>query len=241
MPPSGGEYDPSVFASLAVSKEVKDLFLFITAHTPNAVELETRLKPFIPDYLPALGEIDPFLKIPRPDGRPDALGLSVLDEPTSKPAIPAVVKMEIAAREKRSVRATFVQSIDDALKRPALIERWVAEIDTLRKKRPPPTVHYSRPMPEVDALMQEWPADIEDALVKDGDMVPPAKIDLNVLEYAQMVCGVCDIPVQGNIIESLHLLFTLYAEFRSNQHFMRQGDDAHAATAGSAGGAAPAW
>lgn len=40
-----------------------------------------------------------------------------------------------------------------------------------------------------------------------------------------------DIPVhklqnQKPVIESLHVLFTLFSEFRSNQHFQQQNNDA---------------
>jgi intraflagellar transport protein 46 len=30
--------------------------------------LETKLKPFIPEYIPAIGEVDACLKMPKPDG-----------------------------------------------------------------------------------------------------------------------------------------------------------------------------
>jgi intraflagellar transport protein 46 len=36
------------------------------------------LKAFIPEYIPAIGEVDAFLKMPRPDGQPETLGLYVL-------------------------------------------------------------------------------------------------------------------------------------------------------------------
>ncbi|RTG84842.1 intraflagellar transport protein 46 [Schistosoma bovis] len=35
----------------------------IEGYTPQTIELETKLKPFIPDYIPAVGDIDAFLKI----------------------------------------------------------------------------------------------------------------------------------------------------------------------------------
>ena len=45
-------------------------------------------------------------------------------------------------------------------------------------------------------------------------------------DYARLVLAMCDIPVHkggnGNnksVIESLHVLFTLFVEFRNNQHF----------------------
>ena len=47
---------------------------------PEIFEIETELKPFIPEYIPAIGEVDAFIKIPRPDGEEEHLGLSVIDE-----------------------------------------------------------------------------------------------------------------------------------------------------------------
>ena len=37
-------------------------------YTPAMQEIDTRLKAFVPDYIPAIGEVDAFLKMPRPDG-----------------------------------------------------------------------------------------------------------------------------------------------------------------------------
>lgn len=39
------------------------------------------MKPFIPDYIPAVGEVDAQLKMPRPDGQTETLGIDILDEP----------------------------------------------------------------------------------------------------------------------------------------------------------------
>ena len=32
-------------------------------YTPQSIELDYKLKPFIPDYIPAVGDIDAFLKV----------------------------------------------------------------------------------------------------------------------------------------------------------------------------------
>lgn len=40
-------------------------------------QLPMRLMPFIPEYIPAIGGTDEFIKVPRPDGQPDYLGLKV--------------------------------------------------------------------------------------------------------------------------------------------------------------------
>lgn len=39
------------------------------------------MKAFIPEYIPAVGEVDAFLKMPIPDGKDETLGLAALDEP----------------------------------------------------------------------------------------------------------------------------------------------------------------
>ena len=32
-------------------------------YTPQAIDLDYKLKPFIPDFIPAVGDIDAFLKV----------------------------------------------------------------------------------------------------------------------------------------------------------------------------------
>jgi intraflagellar transport protein 46 len=39
------------------------------------MELEANLKAFIPEYIPAIGEPDAILKMPRPDGENENMGL----------------------------------------------------------------------------------------------------------------------------------------------------------------------
>jgi len=39
-------------------------------------------------------------------------------------------------------------------------------------------------------------------------------------EFAAVICAIMDIPVYDSIIPSLHVLFTLFSEFKTNQHFM---------------------
>lgn len=36
---------------------------FLFRYTPQTVELDYKLKPFIPDYIPAVGDIDAFIKV----------------------------------------------------------------------------------------------------------------------------------------------------------------------------------
>lgn len=39
------------------------------------------MKPFIPEYICAVGEVDAFLKMERADNKQESLGLVQLDEP----------------------------------------------------------------------------------------------------------------------------------------------------------------
>ena len=47
---------------------LEDLFQYVQRYKPQSINLETKLKPFIPDYFPSVGDVDEFLKVPRPDG-----------------------------------------------------------------------------------------------------------------------------------------------------------------------------
>ena len=56
---------------------LQELFKYIARYKPKTIELDSQLKPFLPDYLPAIGDLDPFLKVGRPDQERDILGLVV--------------------------------------------------------------------------------------------------------------------------------------------------------------------
>lgn len=66
---------------MPVSGEIKELFEYIQRFKPQRVDLETKIRPFVPDFVPAVGEVDAFLKMPKPDGTKEDLGIIVLDEP----------------------------------------------------------------------------------------------------------------------------------------------------------------
>lgn len=58
-----GGYNPDEYEDLPVSTEVQELFQYILQYKPEVLQLETPLKPFIPDYVPAIGDIDEFIKV----------------------------------------------------------------------------------------------------------------------------------------------------------------------------------
>lgn len=217
-PPVEGAYDEKDYAHLNVSQEVKELFQYIGRFKPQDIELETRLKCFIPEYIPAVGEIDAFIKIPRVDGEQDNLGLKVLDEPALIQSDATVLDLKLRAMSKKKHGKIVVRSIENAEKNPTEVDRWIRSISDLHRTKPPPQVHYSKSMPDIESLMQVWPEEFEELLNRIA--LPEVDTDMTLEEQARLVCAFLDIPIYKNISESLHVFFTLFMEFRNNQHFM---------------------
>lgn len=217
-----GGYNSADFEHLSVSSDIKELFQYIGRYTPQQVELDHKLKPFIPDFIPAVGDIDAFITIPRPDDKQDKLrlGLAFIDEPCAKQSDPTVLDLQIRAISKQThFRAMQVSSVEDAEKNPRAIESWVNSISELHRQKPPPSVHYAKNMPDIESLMQEWPEAFENLLANIN--LPSAELDCDLATYCDLICSILDIPVYGNRVHSLHLLFTLYAEFKNSQHFQK--------------------
>lgn len=188
------------------------------------MDIDTKLKPFVPEFLPAVGEVDAFLKIPRPDGKEEALGLERIDEPALNQSKRSYLDLLIREFYKGKVRSDNkeVHSIENPHKNPKLVNGWISDVEEIHKRRVAPSVFYSRKMPEINALMQPWDSDVEQAMskvrLKDSDL------PLQTTELAQIACNVFDIPVHDaadkkSLIESLHVLFSLYSAFAVNDHF----------------------
>lgn len=227
-----GAYNPADYDNLNVASDVKDLFKYIGRYKPLNIDLDARLRVFIPDLIPAVGEVDAFLKIPRPDGMNESMGLTVLDEPTLNQSKKS--KLDLQFREflkKSKTESTkVVHSIENAEKNPKEILAWISDVADIQKNKQPPSVSYSKQMPEIDNLMQVWPPEFEDAL--QSLKIPTEDFDVDLETYCRMACALLDIPVHNtannkNVVESLHVFFTLYSEFKANQHFrqMNQNQD----------------
>eukprot|EP00051_Salpingoeca_urceolata_P034170 m.23809 g.23809 ORF g.23809 m.23809 type:complete len:363 (+) comp7301_c0_seq1:251-1339(+) len=219
-----GGYDPAVYEDLQVSSEVKELFSWISRYTPQVHDLDTKLQPFIPDYIPAVGDIDAFIKIPRPDRKETELGLEVLDEPCAAQSDGTVLDLHLRTISKTAPsKGVAVKSVPDAENHTKAIESWVSSITELHRQKPPQNVHYSAPMPDIEDLMQEWPEQFEKILTATD--VPSAELDVTLKEYVEIACGMLDIPVHhgsAGHTQALHVLFSLFIEFKNSQHFKQQ-------------------
>lgn len=215
-PRPGAEIDSMVDAS----SELTELFGLVSSFQANIAELTVHWKPFLPPLVPAIGAIDAFIKVPRPDAELDEHGLVTLDEPSISQSNQQILRMEL--REQYGVASSgqgdaYIGSIEGAQKNQKELVSWLDSIEEIHRQRPPPSVMYSSKMPEFEALMEPWPDKFDDALK--ALLVPSSEMDLSFEDYARVVCSVLEIPVKGNIIESLHHLFALFAEFEGNQYF----------------------
>ena len=217
-PPPEGMYDPSEYEDLNVGPDIKELFNDILRYTPQAIELDTRFKPFIPEFIPAVGDIDAFIKVPRPDTVQDKTGLTFLDEPAAKQSDPSVLDLQLRAISKRSSqKQAMVKKLDNNEKSAKSIDKWIKDISDLHRSKPPPSVHYSKPMPDIDWLMQEWPIEMEEVLKETG--IPTADFECDVASYVDILCSLLDVPIHKSRIQSLHVFFSLYSAFKHSQHF----------------------
>ncbi|NXC22760.1 IFT46 protein, partial [Corythaeola cristata] len=210
---------------LPVSSEIKDLFEYIKRYTPKTIEIEHKLQPFIPDFIPAVGDIDAFLKVPRPDGKPDNLGLLVLDEPSTKQSDPTVLSLWLTenSRQHNVTQQIKVKSLENAEKNPKAIDSWIQSISELHRCKPPATVHYSsrkraRVPRRRQTLASQGPSNRGPLRLylrhpaRGGAAPVPSRALLPL-------AAVLDIPVYKSRIQPLHVLFSLYSEFKNSQHF----------------------
>jgi hypothetical protein len=213
-------YNPTDYLHLDASDEIRKLFSYIEHYKPKDIVLDTILKPFIPAYIPAIGQVDNFLKVPRPDGNEEKLGIYILDEPALYQTDAAVLELQLQIHSKKRNNVT-VRSLEGSVSLPhnkIQIENWINSIDTLRKTKHSEQVLYKKPMPSLhDILMEPWPEDFNEALKNETIVLPDAKLDLPLADYGKLLCSILDIPVHdGHLIESIHLMFSLFMEFKAN-------------------------
>jgi intraflagellar transport protein 46 len=144
--------------------------------------------------------------------------LKYLDEPAAMQSDPTVLELQLRAKSKKQHYGDVaVRSIENPHKNPGLIDKWIQNISDLHRSKPPQQVHYKKNMPDPDLLMEAWPENFEQTL---NELVMPSPdLDLTLPEYAKLLCSLLDIPTYDNPIESLHVLFSLYMDFKNNAHF----------------------
>lgn len=217
---------PGAFAD---DEDIAALWEYVRQYKPRDISIDTPLKPFVPEYVPSVGDVDDFVKIPRPDNHDDGLGLHVLDEPAGVQSDPSVLQLKL---RRAGVEGAPVEDVAGVLTNDASSQRrldnWITSVEQMHEATAPSEVTYSGKMPQLDALMQEWPPEVEQ-VVRNMQM-PDASIDLDLQTLASTLCSALGIPVYSNVCESLHMLYSLYYEMQTNtaddQHHLGVSDAA---------------
>jgi intraflagellar transport protein 46 len=243
-----------------ITDEMKELFIYINTYQPEEFTLIPQLKCFIPDYIPAVGDIDPIIKIPKPNQDEKTsnleLGTEVLDEPAAKQTDPALLDLELRAsllstssdENNKNVYSINLNFNDSEEGREGMRElnKWVENAQNLYSLKPSDRVIYSKRMADIEDLMAEWPPEIDEFFSSNDNNFSIGQLDLPLQDICKLVCSILDIPVYSsnnnntnqksineeedeikpslkrnhrNLIESMHTVFSLYAEFKNSQHF----------------------
>lgn len=214
------KFDTSEFEKLTTNPEYKHIMSFMNRFQVAEIQLDTKLKPFIPSYIPSIGEVDAFLKVNRPDKANEELGLTVVDEPTIEGVDPNIFNLKLIYTKKNTGNANFqIASVQNAEKNPRQVQNWIDKIAELHKDKMSSSVPYSKNMPELESLMQIWHEKMEATL--NEIKLPDEKINMSTENYAKIVCNLLDIPIHKinnnkALIEALHVLFSLYSVVKEN-------------------------
>ena len=172
------------------------------------------------------------MKIPRLDYEPGSLGLKIIDYELcnrNEQSDPAVLELKLRAlsKKKRSSHSledddTVVRSIPNANSKHGRqdIMRWIKSIEDAHElSRSARTAHFKETMPSIKTLTKPWSEQFETALIEKQVRLPDVNLDISLAEYAKILCTMLDIPVHDDqsLIQSLHLMFSLYLEFEANE------------------------
>uniref|UniRef100_A0A182QQ16 Intraflagellar transport protein 46 homolog n=1 Tax=Anopheles farauti TaxID=69004 RepID=A0A182QQ16_9DIPT len=215
------EFNPKLYENIDAPGEVKDLFQYISRYTPQRIAIDFKLKIFIPEFIPAVGDIDAFLKVCPPGpvsekkskklaGHIQNLGLMILDEPCGDQSDSVLLQMKL-----RSIFTKPIETPSAIVRSARDIDRWITEIQALRASQSVQSVSAQKqPIVNIDSLMSEWPEEVERTLDTLG--FPPAKLDCTLTGYIKIICNIFDIPLpaagecQADYIYALYNLFNLF-------------------------------
>ncbi|XP_052897828.1 intraflagellar transport protein 46 homolog [Anopheles moucheti] len=214
------EFNPKLYENIDAPGEVKDLFQYISRYTPQRIAIEFKLKIFIPEFIPAVGDIDAFLKVCPPEpvsekkskklnGHIQNLGLMILDEPCGDQSDSVLLQMKL-----RSIFTKPIETPSAIVRSARDIDRWITEIQALRASQSIQSVNaHKQPIVNIDSLMSEWPEEMERTLDTLG--FPSAKLDCSLTSYIKIICNMFDIPLpaSGNQADYIYALYNLFNLF----------------------------
>ena len=135
---------------------MRDFFGNIEKYVPKDIELETKWKIFVPEFICSCGDLDAFLKVDSRGLIDKEIGLKVLDEPSTHQSDPTIVELQQSAlaKQSRAKLATSVKKISRDENFEKNIDKWIEDLAELSAAKPLASVQYKKPMPNVSELLR---------------------------------------------------------------------------------------
>lgn len=216
---------PEKWENLAVDSEIKELFPYILKYTPQNIETPYHLQPFIPDYVPAVGDVDAFLKVTEPPLlKPERskemqehfqkLGLCFLDEPSGTQTEPSLLNMKLRSAltgSGKNVHSASNQLVPMA-KSNKDIDKWINEVEQVHMSQ---SVYDAQPRKDIDSMVIDWPRSYADVTGATQDAYRQCLSEqLSLTDYIRILCQQFAIEgpleTQADYLLSLQTLFGLY-------------------------------
>lgn len=85
-----------------------------------------------------------------------------MDEPATEQSDSAMVDLRLHQLKKSGgLSQEPIKKLSQSEKNLPQIEKWISNVKEIRKIKPPDRVYYSKTMPNIEQLMQEWSPDME--------------------------------------------------------------------------------
>ncbi|KAH8323467.1 hypothetical protein KR067_011315 [Drosophila pandora] len=220
---------PDKWEDLSLPGELKELFPYILKYTPQTIDTPFHLQPFIPEFVPAVGDVDALLKVQAPpllqpqrqrelDDHLEKLGLWLLDEPSGAQSEPSLLNMKLrsvlsGSRGRNPRHASSASQIPTA-RSGKDIDKWIAEVEQVHMTQ---SMYDAQPRKDIDALLEDWPRAFGEAETKsalDQAYKSCLQQDISLADYVRVLCerfGVeGPLESQADYIHNVQTLFALY-------------------------------
>ena len=147
------------------------------------------------------------------DRHPHPSSLSLKSDQEMKDAL---FDTQLQSKNQHKTSSVTVRSID-AHSTPVAIDEWIFDVEeahaTERRASSTKTA-----LPDVQALMQALPQEMENALASGDAILPPADIDLSLEEYAKVLCALFGIPVEETkLVDAIHTMMCLFMAYKERE------------------------
>ncbi|KAK2707539.1 hypothetical protein QYM36_015296, partial [Artemia franciscana] len=180
-------YDRELFSNI-VTGDIEEYFEYLEIFEPEPIDFEPRLCPFVPDYIPSIGSVDPIIKVTKPYGGKEELGILILDEPCLPQSDPAILALQLRSLSQHLNDTNMVvKHVNDIDKESNIINTWIKEVTDLHKANPVPTFRLPESMPSIESLLE--PFSPEDTVLLKEEGIPFSLDDCTTEQLFKNICG----------------------------------------------------